>query len=48
VAGKGVTPHLLAAVAQATGGRSRLANLALLERNARVAAEVAVALARPG
>jgi len=48
VTGKGVTPHLLAAVAQATGGRSRLANLALLERNARVAAEVAVALARPG
>ncbi len=47
VSGKGVTPHLLAAVAAATGGRSREANLALLDRNARVAAEVAVALACP-
>jgi len=48
VSGKGVTPYLLAAVAEATGGRSRQANLALLERNALVAAEVAVALAGPG
>jgi pseudouridine-5'-phosphate glycosidase len=47
VSGKGVTPHLLAAVARATGGRTRRANLALLERNARVAGEVAVALAGP-
>jgi pseudouridine-5'-phosphate glycosidase len=48
VTGPSVTPWLLAAVAQATGGRSRQANLALLERNAAVAGEVAVALARPG
>ena len=46
--GPAVTPWLLAAVAEATGGRSRRANLALLVRNAAVAAEVAVALARPG
>ena len=43
-----MTPWLLAAVAQATGGRSRQANLALLVRNAAVAGEVAVALARAG
>ena len=43
-----MTPFLLHAVARATAGRSRAANLALLERNARVAAEVAVALALPG
>ncbi len=48
VSGKDVTPFLLAAVAQATGGRARAANLALLERNARVAAEVAAALAAAG
>ena len=45
VAGPAVTPHLLAAVERATGGRSLAANLALLEANARLAAEVAVALA---
>lgn len=45
VRGKEVTPFLLAAVAEATGGRSLEANVALLRRNARVAAEVAVALA---
>ena len=39
------TPHVLAAVARATGGRTLRANLALLEENARVAAGVAVALA---
>jgi pseudouridylate synthase len=46
VTGSAVTPWLLAAVAEATQGRSRQANLALLTRNAAVAAEVAVALAR--
>ena len=40
------TPHLLAAVDAATGGRAVTANVALLEANARLAAEVAVALAR--
>ncbi|MGC3998422.1 MAG: pseudouridine-5'-phosphate glycosidase [Anaeromyxobacter sp.] len=48
VRGKAATPFLLGAVAQATGGRSRRANLALLERNAAVAGAVAVALAGPG
>jgi pseudouridine-5'-phosphate glycosidase len=48
VTGPAVTPWLLAAVARASGGRSMAANLALLERNAAVAGEVAVALSRPG
>jgi pseudouridylate synthase len=46
VAGKAVTPFLLEAVARATGGRAREANLALLERNAAVAGEIAAALSR--
>ena len=45
VRGAALTPHLLAAVDRATGGRSLAANLALLERNASLAAEIAVALA---
>jgi len=45
VRGPAVTPHLLAAVERATGGRSLAANLALLEANAALAAEIAVALA---
>lgn len=45
VRGKGVTPFLLARVAELTGGRSKAANLALLRNNARVAAQVATALA---
>jgi pseudouridine-5'-phosphate glycosidase len=45
VRGKAVTPFLLDAVARATHGRSRRANLALLERNAAVAGEIAAALA---
>jgi pseudouridine-5'-phosphate glycosidase len=44
VSGKAVTPFLLAALAEETNGRSLEANLDLLEDNARVAAEVAVAL----
>jgi pseudouridine-5'-phosphate glycosidase len=48
VSGQAATPFLLAAVAEATGGRALRANLALLVRNAGVAAEVAVALAAPG
>jgi pseudouridine-5'-phosphate glycosidase len=43
VAGKARTPYLLAALAELTDGRSLEANLALLEDNARVAGEVAVA-----
>jgi pseudouridine-5'-phosphate glycosidase len=48
VRGKAVTPFLLDAVARATGGRARRANLALLERNAAVAGEIAAALAACG
>ena len=47
VAGKAVTPFLLSAVLEATGGRSLDANVALLRSNARLAGEIAVALARP-
>jgi pseudouridine-5'-phosphate glycosidase len=45
ITGRAVTPFLLARVAELTGGRSRTANLALLEHNARVAAAIARALA---
>lgn len=48
VSGKELTPFLLAALDRATGGRSRQANLALLEENARVAGRVAAALAGGG
>lgn len=47
IGGQAATPFLLAAVARATAGRALAANLALLERNAGVAAAVAVALAAP-
>ena len=43
--GAAVTPFLLAAVERATGGQSLATNLALLESNARLAGEIAVALA---
>lgn len=48
VEGAAVTPFLLERVADRTGGRSLEANLALLEENARVAGEIAVALAAGG
>ncbi len=48
VRGKAVTPFLLDAVARATQGRARAGNLALLERNAAVAGEIAAALAAGG
>ncbi len=44
VTGKARTPFLLACLAEETGGDSLEANLALLESNASLAAEVAVAL----
>ncbi|HWK89686.1 MAG TPA: pseudouridine-5'-phosphate glycosidase [Longimicrobium sp.] len=47
IRGRDVTPFLLRAVAEATGGRSLEANVALLLNNARVAAGVAAALAAP-
>lgn len=46
VRGAAVTPFLLAAVERATAGRSRKANLALLEANALLAGQIAAALAR--
>jgi pseudouridylate synthase len=48
VRGAALTPYLLAAVERATAGASLRANLALLEANARLAAQVAVALAAAG
>ena len=42
------TPAVLAAIADATDGDSVPANLALAENNARVAAEIAVAIAELG
>lgn len=47
VAGKAVTPALLASVERATAGRSVATNIALLESNAELAARIAVALATP-
>jgi pseudouridine-5'-phosphate glycosidase len=46
VRGQAVTPFLLAAVAEETHGESIRTNIALLRQNARVAAHVALALAR--
>lgn len=45
VSGKAVTPFLLAAMARRSGGDTLEANVALLRRNARVAGEIAAALA---
>ncbi len=45
VRGKETTPFLLARIAEATGGRSLAANIALVKNNARVAAAVAAAYA---
>ena len=44
VSGAAATPFLLAAVERATGGKSLETNLALLEANAALAADIAVAL----
>jgi len=44
IRGADVTPILLSAVTRLTGGSSLVANLALLEQNAALAAEIAVAL----
>ncbi|MGO8970032.1 MAG: pseudouridine-5'-phosphate glycosidase [Myxococcaceae bacterium] len=46
VSGQALTPFLLRALVELTGGRTLRANVALLESNARIAAEVAVAYAR--
>ncbi|MFZ5823840.1 MAG: pseudouridine-5'-phosphate glycosidase [Bacillota bacterium] len=42
VSGKAVTPYLLARMKQVTEGRSLAANLALIQHNARVGAQIAV------
>lgn len=44
ITGRDLTPFMLAEIAALTGGRSLDANLALLERNARVGARIAAAL----
>ncbi len=44
IAGKAITPFLLDSIRHATAGRSLRANRALLVSNARLAAQVAVAL----
>jgi pseudouridylate synthase len=44
ITGPAVTPYVLARITDETGGRSVSANVALAERNAQVAAEVAAAL----
>ncbi len=46
ITGAAITPFVLGRIAEATDGRSIPANLALAENNARVAAQVAVAIAR--
>ncbi len=48
IRGAAMTPFLLAWIERATGGRSRAANLALLESNAVLAGDIAVALASEG
>ncbi|MBB5577492.1 MULTISPECIES: pseudouridine-5'-phosphate glycosidase [Rhizobium] len=44
IAGKAVTPYLLSTIFDITDGRSLKTNIALVENNARLAAEIAVAL----
>ncbi|MGZ8476329.1 MAG: pseudouridine-5'-phosphate glycosidase, partial [Candidatus Limnocylindria bacterium] len=45
MSGGAVTPHLLASLAQASGGRTLRVNIALIEGNARLAGRIASALA---
>jgi pseudouridine-5'-phosphate glycosidase len=45
IRGKEITPFLLAQMSERSGGRTLAANIALLENNARVGAEIAIALA---
>jgi pseudouridine-5'-phosphate glycosidase len=45
ISGRDLTPYLLARVSELTGERSQRANLSLLVNNAKVAAQIAVALA---
>ncbi|MGH9819105.1 MAG: pseudouridine-5'-phosphate glycosidase, partial [Pyrinomonadaceae bacterium] len=45
ISGKEITPFLLAQMSEKSDGRTLAANIALLENNARVAAEIAAELA---
>lgn len=45
VTGKDVTPYMLARIVELTGGKSLESNIALVKNNARLAADIAVALA---
>jgi pseudouridylate synthase len=47
IGGKDLTPFLLSQMAERSGGRTLDANIALLENNARVAAEIATAISAP-
>lgn len=47
IAGKAITPWLLARMVELTDGRSLKTNIALVENNARLAAAIAVAFAEP-
>lgn len=47
IIGKAVTPFLLGRIVELSEGRSLKANIALIEANATLAGEIAVALARP-
>lgn len=44
ISGKAITPFLLSQMSERSGGRTLAANIALLENNARVAAEIASAI----
>ena len=48
IGGRELTPFLLSRMAEQSGGATLKANIALLENNARVAAEIAVALNENG
>jgi len=46
ITGKEVTPFILASIKKETGGKSLIANIALIKNNAAVGAEIAVALSK--
>lgn len=47
ITGKEITPFLLSQMSERSGGRTLAANIALLENNARVGAEIACAMSEP-
>jgi pseudouridine-5'-phosphate glycosidase len=46
IAGKEITPFILSLVSEATGGDSLAANVALVENNARLGAQIAFAFSK--